>query len=54
MDLGNLSDEELNVLRREVSDEWIKRNAPSEEDIEQMMAEADELLRQAMKSITGA
>lgn len=61
MDFANLSDEEINALHRAVMDEWIKRNTPSDEDIERMTAGADELLhqmveqsRQAMKSITGA
>lgn len=61
MDIANLTDEELNVLHRRVSDEWIKRNVPTEEDLAQMTNGADELLRvlveqsgQAMKGIPGA
>ena len=38
------SDDQLNVLHREVSDEWIKRNVPTEEDLEQMTNGTDELL----------
>lgn len=48
MDIGNLTDEELNALHREVSDEWIKRNTPTAEDFERMMAENHELLQRMM------
>lgn len=46
MNLRDMTNQQINALFKEVSDEWVRRNTPSSDEIQALMAKVDRVHRE--------